>query len=109
MTPPDTGAQPERTALAWRRTALAVSVGSVVAARFAAPALGILAVVSGVLGAVLAAAVWWSAGRRHATVRRCMDEGRPLTGSAGPSLAAMAAACALVGLLAIGFVASRGA
>ena len=98
MTARDIGAQPERTALAWRRTALALVVGSVVAARLTAPVLGVLGVVIGVLGAGLAAAVWWSAGRRYALVRRSMDEGRPLPASTGPALAAVAAA----------FVAARG-
>jgi uncharacterized membrane protein YidH (DUF202 family) len=108
MTSRDIGAQPERTALAWRRTALALVVGSVVAARLTAPVLGVLAVAMGVVGAGLAAAVWGSAGRRYAVVRRCMDEERPLDGSAGPALAATAAVCTVVGLLAMVFVATRG-
>jgi len=104
---PPPGAQPERTTLAWRRTALSVAVGSVVAARLAAPALGVLSVALGILGAGLAATVWWSAARRYADVRRCVDEGRPLPGSAGLPLAAVAAGCGLVGVLAAVFVVTQ--
>ena len=104
---PPAGAQPERTALAWRRTALSVALGSVVAARLAAPALGVLSVALGILGAGLAATVWWGSARRYADVRRCVDEGRPLPGSAGLLLVAVAAGCGLVGVLAAVFIATR--
>ncbi|MGY1815847.1 DUF202 domain-containing protein, partial [Blastococcus sp. SYSU D00820] len=72
----DPGLQPERTALAWRRTALAVGAGAAVAARLTAPALGALAVVLGVLGGSAAAALWFLAGRRYAV-------GRPGGGARG--------------------------
>jgi len=104
---PDRGAQPERTALAWRRTALSVAGSSVVAARLSAPSLGVVAVAVGVLGAALAAAVWWTADRRYPPERRNLDEDPPLGTAAGFPLAALTAACALVGLLALGVVLTR--
>jgi uncharacterized membrane protein YidH (DUF202 family) len=104
---PDRGAQPERTALAWRRTALSAAGGSLIAARLSAPSLGVVAVAVGVLGAVLAAAVWWSADRRYPPARRSLDEGRPLGTGTGIPLAALAAAAVVVGGLALGFVLTR--
>ncbi|MCD0447310.1 DUF202 domain-containing protein [Glycomyces sp. A-F 0318] len=70
MTAPlDPGLQAERTLLAWRRTCLAVGVVGVVAARFAAEALGAAAVALGALGAVLAAATHLAAMRRYRRAR----------------------------------------
>jgi putative membrane protein len=59
------GAQPERTALAWRRTALAVAVGALAGGRVLEPWLGPLVWVPAVAG-VLAAAVLARAGGRRA-------------------------------------------
>ncbi|RLK52623.1 DUF202 domain-containing protein [Microbacterium telephonicum] len=62
----DPGLQPERTELAWRRTALALGVGSLVSMRLLPVALGdpwwILA---GMTGLVVAALVWVAARRRY--------------------------------------------
>ena len=104
---PDRGAQPERTALAWRRTALSVAASSVVAARLSAPSLGVVAVAVGVLGAGLATAVWWSADRRYLPTRRSLDERRPLGTVTGIPLAALATAAVVVGGLALGLVLTR--
>ena len=62
----DPGLQPERTALAWRRTALAVAVGSIVALRVL-PAAFEHAVwyLPGALGVLFAAWMWWVSRRRH--------------------------------------------
>ena len=52
----DPGLQPERTQLAWRRTALSVAVGSIVAMRILPAVLGdVIWVVPGVIGVVCAA------------------------------------------------------
>lgn len=61
----DRGAQNERTALAWTRTALAMLVGVVLAARVAAEPLGVAAVVFGVVVAPIAVAVLVLARRRY--------------------------------------------
>lgn len=66
MTPPrhhrhlfDPGLQPERTALAWRRTVLTIAVGAVVALRILPSSLGSSAAVWVVgVGAATAAWIW---------------------------------------------------
>lgn len=70
----DPGLQPERTALAWRRTATAVAVGALVAVRILPEVLGTWALVPA--GAGLAAASWVlvSAHRRHRAVHRTLLE-----------------------------------
>ena len=50
----DLGLHAERTALAWRRTALGVAVGGVVALRVAGPALGPVAATALIGGIALA-------------------------------------------------------
>jgi len=66
MTAPlDPGLQPERTELAWRRTALAIAVGSLIALRvlpvtFDDPWW----VMGGIAGLLVAAAIWLLARRR---------------------------------------------
>ncbi|MGV8967560.1 MAG: DUF202 domain-containing protein [Cellulomonas sp.] len=64
----DPGLQPERTALAWRRTALALMVGPVVAARLLVPELGAVAVVAAAGGLVLGVSVAISSTGRHRRV-----------------------------------------
>lgn len=101
MTVFDPGLQPERTLLAWRRTCLALGVGSAVAARFAAPQAGALAAALGLCGVVLALAAYLAAGRRHRRAHDALTAGRalahqdavPLALLAG-ALAALASACA---------------
>ena len=61
----DPGLQPERTALAWRRTALALMVGPVVAARLLVPELGAVAVVAAGGGLALGVSIAISSAGRH--------------------------------------------
>jgi putative membrane protein len=61
----DPGMQPERTALAWRRTGLAMAVGSLVALRVFPPSLGLWAVVPTVIAFVIAVAVFIAADVRY--------------------------------------------
>ena len=60
----DAGLQPERTALAWRRTVLALAVGAAVALRILQPVLGLWSIAVGVAGLVSASVMWILAGRR---------------------------------------------
>jgi uncharacterized membrane protein YidH (DUF202 family) len=65
----DPGLQPERTALAWRRTALSLAVGAVVSFRLLPPVLGVWSIGVGVAGLLLSAATWILAGRRASRVQ----------------------------------------
>ena len=60
----DPGLQPERTALAWRRTVLALAVGALVSLRLMSPVLGVWSVAVGLTGLALAAAMWVLSARR---------------------------------------------
>ena len=94
MSPFDPGRQPERTALAWRRTALSVLVGLVVAARLLDPVLGGSGVGLGGLGAVAGVALFVLAARRGARVDAALARDGDL--SAGPGalvLALLAGTC----------------
>jgi uncharacterized membrane protein YidH (DUF202 family) len=63
----DVGLQPERTALAWRRTGLALTAGSLVAVRVLPAALGAWSLVPAGLGVAAAVLVLVLAHRRHVT------------------------------------------
>ncbi|MGO4956514.1 DUF202 domain-containing protein [Luteococcus sp. Sow4_B9] len=65
MTPFDPGLQPERTALSWQRTSLALLVGSLTAARVAMPAAGRWALLAGALGCTCALLLMALSRRRH--------------------------------------------
>lgn len=107
----DAGAQAERTALAWRRTALGVAVGGVVALRVTGPALGPVASVASVLGSLLAAAGWWVTERRYRAVHRSLHAHGDLGALARPAvpLVAVSTAACLIGALALAFVVARAA
>ncbi|RFU22061.1 DUF202 domain-containing protein [Geodermatophilus marinus] len=102
----DDGLQAERTALAWRRTALAMAVGAVVGGRLAAPALGLAALVVAGIGLAQAVAVAELSWRRYRSVHRSLSGHGDLTGvrAAGLPIAALACSGVLVGLLALAFV-----
>ena len=106
---PDPGLQAERTALAWRRTSLALAVAAVGAGRLAAPTLGVLAFALAGLGLVQAVAVGWRAARRYRAVHRTPTAGGDLSAfrAGGLPMAALAGSGAVTGLLALAFVLDR--
>lgn len=68
----DAGLQPERTALAWRRTALALTAAALVAVRILPEVFGIWAVVPAGLGLAAAVGVLVAAHHRHVVVHRTL-------------------------------------
>ncbi|MEZ0164399.1 DUF202 domain-containing protein [Kineococcus sp. LSe6-4] len=105
----DVGLQPERTALAWRRTALSMMVASLGAARVLPSQLGGGAVVLGLIGIVWAVLVHHLAGRRarRSTARLLTAGDLAHPHSAGVLLAGTAAATALLGLGGLALVLHR--
>jgi putative membrane protein len=88
----DPGLQPERTALAWRRTGLALFAGSLVATRILPELLGAWAALVGLAGVVASAALLYAIHRRyHRHHRQLMAEGDRSPVAGGRLIAATAA------------------
>jgi uncharacterized membrane protein YidH (DUF202 family) len=68
----DPGLQPERTALAWRRTALTLAVGAVVSFRLLPPVLGLWSIGVGVAGLLFSVTTWILAARRARRVQSAL-------------------------------------
>ena len=103
-TPFDAGLQPERTELAWRRTALALALGSLIAVRLFPAALNDVAwITPGVLGLVAAAIIALIARRRYRAIHRLLHTrgDRAAMPGAVPlaALAAISIAAGAVGLV----------
>ena len=75
----DPGMQPERTALAWRRTALAMGVGSIAALRVFPLALGPWALVPTAVAVAIAIAVFVIAQLRYRRNHRALTSRDPGT------------------------------
>lgn len=98
------GLQAERTELSWRRTLLALAVGSLVFVRVLADVLGDAAIVTGIGGVVLTAVLWALARRRHRAVAVVLADRAPASAMPGGALllavSLLTAAGAALGLLA---------
>jgi hypothetical protein len=107
-TPFDAGLQLERTALAWQRTLLALSVGFLGAGRVLLPTFGILALVVASAGLIIAITMIVIIERRYR--RRHLHlttvDGASLP-SGGRLILACASLCLAAGGLALGFVLVR--
>lgn len=105
----DAGLQAERTALAWRRTALAMAVGAIGAGRLAVPVLGLVALLIAGAGLVQSVLVAAASNRRYALVHESLTTRGDLTGvrQAGVPIAALTCSGLLVGVLALVFVLGR--
>jgi hypothetical protein len=103
--PFDAGLQLERTSLSWRRTALSVAVGSLVSLRLLPAWLGGAEwVIPGMVGLLLAGALWIGSRRRHEAFMLEWSRGdEPRIGSALPLMliAAGAACVGALGLIAV--------
>jgi uncharacterized membrane protein YidH (DUF202 family) len=90
----DAGLQPERTALAWRRTGLALGVASLLVARVLAEQSVGLALLLGAIGVAAAIATLLVVERRyryhHRRLLAAADEHVPLAGGGLPFLCAAA-------------------
>jgi uncharacterized membrane protein YidH (DUF202 family) len=73
--PADPGLQAERTSLAWRRTALSVAVGSLIALRVLPPQLGALGYAVGLLGLLWSVDLALTARRRYRDGSRLVRTG----------------------------------
>ena len=100
------GLQPERTLLAWRRTALSLGLAAVVVIRLTMPTQGIASVTVGGAGLVLAIVTYLAADRRYRVARRSSGEAAVVPGVGAPA-ALLAATMLVVGLLA-GLYVSQG-
>lgn len=98
----DRGLQPERTALAWLRTAMSVLVAALVLVRVAGQRNAVLAAASAVLALPLSAMVAVLAWRRFVRAKRRFQGGGQLPDGLLP--AALTVLAALMGVVAIGYV-----
>ncbi len=73
--PFDKGLQPERSALAWQRTALSIAVGSLIFGRILSTSLGVWALLPMLVGLAMAGALGLKAHRRYAHHHRTLTSG----------------------------------
>ena len=96
MSTPANGAQNERTALAWQRTALSLMAGSTLAVRLSVDELGVPALIGAGIAFPLALWVFVESRGRYRHDARLRPRDRARGGRAG---AALASAMALLGSL----------
>ncbi|EWT01284.1 hypothetical protein N865_10725 [Intrasporangium oryzae NRRL B-24470] len=101
--PADPGLPAERTSLAWRRTAISVAVGSLVALKVLPPSLGALGYALAVLGLLWCLDLTLTARRRYDEGRRHL-RGDGVPPPHAPSIARTAVIATLVGVAAIACV-----
>lgn len=90
----DAGLQPERTQLSWRRTALSIGVGSLVALRLFPELVGSAwGLVPGLLGVLFAGWLWFEGHRRYLAFQRSHAGGAARPAGAAALLVLAAFAC----------------
>ena len=93
----DPGLQPERTALAWRRTALSLAVGSMVSLRLLPEAFNHTGwAVPGLFGVLVSGLLWLYAGRRDRRIYEALRKEQEMRVLPGGGLLATTAAIALL-------------
>jgi uncharacterized membrane protein YidH (DUF202 family) len=96
----DPGLQPERTALAWRRTALNLAVGAILSFRLLGPVLHVWAIPVGVAGLLLSVATWILAARRARRAQAALLDSGPLPSGGLPLLLTIVVtSAAILGLI----------
>ncbi len=73
--PFDPGLQPERSALAWQRTALSIAVGSLIFGRILSTSLGLWALIPMLAGLAMSAVLGMQSYRRYAHHHRTLTSG----------------------------------
>lgn len=105
----DAGLQPERTHLAWRRTALSVSVGSIVSLRvLPATFHDPLWYLPGIAGVAFSAWLWAVAALRYRRFASRHAAGAEARGEGGAALLCLTVFTVVVGLLGVATVVMRG-
>ena len=99
--PYDVGLQPERTFLAWQRTALALAVASAAAVRFAAPQWGVVSAIVGLTGLGLALAAYVGVRYRYRRTHVALTESGTLRAVSAWPLAALAGSVIMLGVAAV--------
>ncbi|WP_166872268.1 DUF202 domain-containing protein [Salinibacterium sp. ZJ450] len=96
----DPGLQPERTLLAWQRTVLSLAVAGVLAARFAAPQIGLPAAVLGLISAALSIAAYVGVRYRYRRAHTGLRAAETLHSLSAWPLAALAGSTFTLGIVA---------
>jgi putative membrane protein len=100
------GLQPERTALAWQRTALALVAGSTLSLRALPPVFGGWSLAIGIVGLIVSAALWFAGRARARRALRALRTDRgPVPG--GLLLAAFSVTTAAAAAVCLGYVLAR--
>lgn len=98
--PFDKGLQPERTLLAWRRTALALAIACAVGIRLTVQEFGALAVVVGTLGVILSVVAYVGATVRYRRAHRSLVASSTLS-TGGLTMTAVAATAVVLAITAL--------
>lgn len=102
----DTGLQPERTLLAWRRTCLALAVGLALAVRYGGVLDPFAALWFGVPALIVVAIAYAATSLRYRSVTRSLSADPSRLSSGGRAIAAVAAVAILIAVAAAGYVVS---
>ncbi len=103
----ESGLQPERTLLAWRRTCLVLALGVAVSIRFGAIADPLMALLVGVPGLALVGGAYALTSIRYHRATRALANDPTAAISEGRAIAAVTLVALLIGLAALVFVVSR--
>jgi putative membrane protein len=108
MRPWDAGLQPERTELAWRRTVLAVTTGTVMAARYLGASHPVLGLALPLLAVLVGCALLYAGSHRIRRLDALLRSTAPRHASpampGGGMLAGIAAMSVVIGLTSVAFV-----